>query len=71
MQAMLNWLSRIFSQVRTRPRLADLVNTIPEIYRIVSSKALDSGDAAQAPVGGVKIPLGPSDSPDAKSNKCC
>lgn len=44
---------------------------MPEIYRIVSSKALDSGDAAQAPSGGVKIDMTPSGTPDAKGNKCC
>lgn len=42
-----------------------------EIYRIVSSKALDSGDAAQAPTGGVKIDFTPSGTPDAKGSKCC
>ena len=43
-----------------------------EIYRIVSSKALDSGDASQgAPGSGVKIDMtGPSTS-DQKTNKCC
>lgn len=46
--------------------------TVTEIYRIVSSKALDSGDANQgAPGSGVKIDMtGPSAS-DQKSNKCC
>jgi hypothetical protein len=42
-----------------------------EIYRIVSSKALDNGEGGQAPVGGIKINMPPSDSPDAKNNKCC
>ena len=43
----------------------------PEIYRIVSSKALDSGDAAQAPTGGVKIDMTPSGTNDNKGSKCC
>ena len=45
--------------------------TTAEIYRIVSSKALDSGDASQAPAGGVKIDMTPSGAPDQKDNKCC
>jgi hypothetical protein len=69
---MLSWRSRTSLLVGEQLQPAEfLANFESEIYRIVSSKALDSGDAAQAPVGGVKIPLGPSDSPDAKSNKCC
>ncbi|KAK5240574.1 Rab GTPase ypt31 [Exophiala xenobiotica] len=46
-------------------------NILTEIYRIVSSKALDQGDGAQAPTGGVKIDMTPSGTPDAKGNKCC
>merc|ERR1712000_271017 len=46
-------------------------NILTEIYRIVSSKALDQGDGAQAPTGGVKIDMTPSGAPDAKGNKCC
>lgn len=43
-----------------------------EIYRIVSSKALDSGDAAQNPItSGTKIDLDPSKSAETKSSKCC
>ena len=45
--------------------------TVLEIYRIVSSKALDSGDAAQAPTGGVKIDMTPSGTTDSKASKCC
>ncbi|KID80547.1 Small GTPase superfamily, Rab type, partial [Metarhizium majus ARSEF 297] len=44
-----------------------------EIYRIVSSKALDSGDGAQATIGaGTNISLSkPADDESAKSGKCC
>jgi Ras-related protein Rab-11A len=44
-----------------------------EIYRIVSSKALDSGDGAQATIGaGTNISLSKAaDDGSAKSNKCC
>merc|ERR1711939_267124 len=46
-------------------------NILTEIYRIVSSKALDQGDGAQAPTGGVKIDMTPSGAPDAKGTKWC
>merc|ERR1712014_229774 len=48
-------------------------NILTEIYRIVSSKALDQGDGAQAPTGGVKIDMTPSGAPgDAtKKGQCC
>lgn len=43
-----------------------------EIYRIVSSKALDSGEQGQgAPGSGVKIDMTPSGTTDQKGNKCC
>jgi Ras-related protein Rab-11A len=44
-----------------------------EIYRIVSSKALDQGEASSAPGPGTSVPLGPSNPPgDAKkSGQCC
>jgi Ras-related protein Rab-11A len=45
-----------------------------EIYRIVSQKALDNGDSAQAnmPGGGTKITLtNPVDDGAAKGGKCC
>jgi Ras-related protein Rab-11A len=43
-----------------------------EIYRIVSSKALDSGEPGQGgPGSGVKIDMTPSGTPDNKGNKCC
>lgn len=48
-------------------------NILTEIYRIVSSKALDSGDGAQATIGaGTNISLSkPADDERAKSGKCC
>lgn len=47
-------------------------NTAEEIYRIVSSKALDQGEQGQnAPGSGVKIDMTPSGTPDQKGNKCC
>lgn len=44
-----------------------------EIYRIVSSKALDSGDGAQATIGaGTSISLSkPADDSAAKKGGCC
>ena len=44
-----------------------------EIYRIVSSKALDSGDGAQATIGaGTNISLSkPADDGAAKKQGCC
>ncbi|KAJ3461899.1 hypothetical protein MRS44_010452 [Fusarium solani] len=48
-------------------------NILTEIYRIVSSKALDSGDSAQATIGaGTNISLSkPADDDAAKGGKCC
>ncbi|KFY24873.1 hypothetical protein V493_04982 [Pseudogymnoascus sp. VKM F-4281 (FW-2241)] len=48
-------------------------NILTEIYRIVSSKALDSGDGAQANIGaGTNISLSkPADDGSAKGGKCC
>ncbi|PON21082.1 Ras-like protein Rab-11B [Trichoderma gamsii] len=48
-------------------------NILTEIYRIVSSKALDSGDGAQATIGaGTNISLSKAaDDEAAKSGKCC
>lgn len=45
----------------------------PEIYRIVSSKALDSGDGAQATIGaGTSISLSkPADDSATKKGVCC
>jgi Ras-related protein Rab-11A len=45
----------------------------PEIYRIVSSKALDNGDSAQANLGaGTNISLSkPADEGASKGGKCC
>jgi Ras-related protein Rab-11A len=45
---------------------------LAEIYRIVSSKALDQGEPSQGPGQGSAIPLGPSNMPaDKKSGQCC
>lgn len=57
------------STIRPGPRLTDHT----EIYRIVSSKALDSGDSAQATIGaGTNISLSkPADDDAAKGGKCC
>lgn len=48
-------------------------DVVLEIYRIVSSKALDQGEQGPGPGEGHKIPLGPSNPPgDAKkSGQCC
>ncbi|KAM5348561.1 hypothetical protein ACJ41O_008385 [Fusarium nematophilum] len=48
-------------------------NILTEIYRIVSSKALDSGDSAQATIGaGTNISLSkPADDEAGKGGKCC
>jgi Ras-related protein Rab-11A len=48
-------------------------NSWLEIYRIVSQKALDNGDSAQANiVGGTNISLSkPADDGAAKGGKCC
>jgi Ras-related protein Rab-11A len=44
-----------------------------EIYRIVSSKALDQGEASSAPGPGTSVPLGPSNPPGdaSKKGQCC
>ncbi|RWA13663.1 hypothetical protein EKO27_g1469 [Xylaria grammica] len=47
-------------------------NILTEIYRIVSSKALDSGDSAQPPMTGTSISLSKSPDDSAKQGgKCC
>ncbi|KAL9616176.1 MAG: hypothetical protein Q9160_008929 [Pyrenula sp. 1 TL-2023] len=47
-------------------------NILTEIYRIVSSKALDNGDGGQNPIqSGTKITLDKSEDNQAKSGKCC
>ncbi|OAR01825.1 hypothetical protein LLEC1_00662 [Akanthomyces lecanii] len=48
-------------------------NILTEIYRIVSSKALDGGDGAQATIGaGTNISLSkPADDDASKGGKCC
>ena len=44
-----------------------------EIYRIVSSKALDQGEQQPGPGQGTSIPLGPSNPPGdaSKKGQCC
>ena len=43
-----------------------------EIYRIVSSKALDNGDSGQAPMGERKVlEISKSADTETKSGKCC
>jgi hypothetical protein len=42
-----------------------------EIYRIVSSKALDQSDAHSPIPQGDRIKITPSTGGDAKPNKCC
>jgi Ras-related protein Rab-11A len=76
MPAMSNWPSRIFSLVRVLAPASiaiqlGLTESYKEIYRIVSSKALDSGDGAQATIGaGTNISLSkPAEEPG--KGKCC
>jgi Ras-related protein Rab-11A len=49
------------------------LTSVVEIYRIVSSKALDSGDGAQATISaGQGISLSkPADDEASKGGKCC
>ncbi|GAB7366093.1 hypothetical protein MBLNU230_g7657t2 [Neophaeotheca triangularis] len=48
-------------------------NELTEIYRIVSSKALDQGEQQPGPGTGTSIPLGPSNPPgsEQKKGQCC
>jgi|TARA_R110002003_G_scaffold214_9_gene16090 Ras-related protein Rab-11A len=50
-----------------------LLTQIPEIYRIVSSKALDQGEGSQNVLGGERKVLEISKSADEgqKKNGCC
>ncbi len=49
-----------------------MTDPCPEIYRIVSSKALDNSDAGQNPLGERKVlEISKSQDADTKSNKCC
>lgn len=51
-----------------------MVSLLLEIYRIVSQKALDNGDSAQATIGsGTNITLTPPPTDEATSGggKCC
>jgi hypothetical protein len=56
-----------------KERYAILTCAFTEIYKIVSSKALDSGDGAQAAIGaGTNISLSKAaDDGSAKGGKCC
>lgn len=56
-----------------RVHLADNSPPCAEIYRIVSSKALDSGDGAQANISaGTSLSLSkPADENADKGGKCC
>ena len=46
--------------------------TVVEIYRIVSSKALDNADSGQAPMGERKVlEISKSADTETKSGKCC
>jgi Ras-related protein Rab-11A len=78
MQATLSLLSRTFLRVRyIIPTTFCIFKTNKlaylEIYRIVSSKALDSGDGAQATIGaGTNISLSKAaDDDSSKGGKCC
>lgn len=58
--------SHIFS------RFLEPLMCLSEIYRIVSSKALDNGDSNQAPIGERKpIELTKTQDTETKSGKCC
>lgn len=48
-------------------------NELTEIYRIVSSKALDQGESAPGPGQGTSIPLSSSTPPGdaSKKGQCC
>lgn len=47
-------------------------NLDPEIYRIVSSKALDNGESSQNPLGERKVlEISKSTDTETKSGKCC
>ena len=78
MQAMLSSLSKIFLQVHVpyhhilgprKKRAA--IDCAPEIYRIVSSKALDGGDSMQNPLSDRKVvEISKSQDPEQKQG-CC
>lgn len=67
-----NILTGIFSYPFMMSHITNIPAS-PEIYRIVSSKALDNGDAAQANlVAGTNISLSkPADDSANKGGKCC
>lgn len=65
-----NILTGTYTEVAKKHRRTDLST---EIYRIVSSKALDNGDAAQANLGpreGISLSK-TADDGAAKGGKCC
>ena len=72
--AMSSWLSRTSLQVRDYSSSANKhdTNLCTEIYRIVSSKALDNGEATQNPIGERKVlEISKSQDTDSKQSKCC
>ena len=66
-------LHRHFCSYRVLSRHRSLLTQIPEIYRIVSSKALDQGEGSQNVLGGERKVLEISKSADEgqKKNGCC
>jgi hypothetical protein len=66
-------LHRHFRPYRVLSRHRSLLTQILEIYRIVSSKALDQGEGSQNVLGGERKVLEISKSADEgqKKNGCC
>ncbi|RYF38675.1 MAG: hypothetical protein EOO38_24430 [Cytophagaceae bacterium] len=66
-------LHRHFCLHRVPPRHSSLLTQFPEIYRIVSSKALDQGEGSQNVLGGERKVLEISKAADEgqKKNGCC
>jgi hypothetical protein len=64
---------RHFRLCRVTPRYESMLTTHAEIYRIVSSKALDQGEGSQNVLGGERKVLEISKSADEgqKKNGCC
>jgi hypothetical protein len=64
---------RHFRLCRVTPRHESMLTTHAEIYRIVSSKALDQGEGSQNVLGGERKVLEISKSADEgqKKNGCC
>ena len=64
--------SSTVAQLREYEHGFNILTNDAEIYRIVSSKALDQGEASNAPGPGTSVPLGPSNPPgEAKKAQCC